>query len=60
MTMDGYIDGIIGLLKKAGVTQAEILEKNVDQTLSHCFMKGVPFERAANDVCAQFDIEIGA
>ncbi len=58
MDISAYVDGITDLLRKAGVTQKELDEANAAQSITHCFMKGVPFEKAAEAMCRKFDIEI--
>ena len=58
MDINSYHDGIVNLLRGAGVTDAELEEGRARQSISHAFMKGVPFETAARVLCEKFDIEL--
>jgi hypothetical protein len=59
MDINAYAGGLIGILQKAGVTNAELEEKEVETMLiPHLFMKGISFEKAAEALCKKFDIEI--
>ena len=59
MDINAYADGLISILKGAGVEDAELDEAKIaTETIPHLFMKGVSFERAARALCKKFDIEI--
>ena len=58
MGVAGYVDAILGLLERAGVTADEISENRTEQKLVHGFMKGVDFEVAARAICRQHGVEI--
>lgn len=58
MGISEYIDGILMLLKTAGVPEAEIDEKRTELVIEHAFLKGVAFEIAARAVLQKHDVEV--
>jgi hypothetical protein len=53
-----YIDGIVGVLKRAGVSEEELEEKQTEIKLSHAFMKGIDFEVAGRAMLRLHGIDI--
>jgi hypothetical protein len=60
MGIDAYADGIIELIRSAGVTDAEIDAAETRMKIEHMFMKGVDFERAARAICRVHGITVGS
>lgn len=61
MDLDSYVDGIISLLEKAGVTEEEYNADDLNNAYDlavHCHMKGISFSRAARDILKRFNVEI--
>lgn len=60
MDLGSYVDGITGLLLKAGVTPQELKDAKAEQTLSHCYLKGISFEDATASMCKKLGVQIAA
>jgi len=58
MDLGAYVDGITGLLMKAGVTEEELKVGRVEQTLSRNSLQGVSFEDAATGMCQTLGVEV--
>jgi hypothetical protein len=59
MGIDAYVDGVLELIRGAGVTDAEIDQAETPMKLEHMFMKGVDFETAARAICRVHNIKVG-